>query len=72
MVRSTAQGSSCRNGCELNRGDLLEPASLDYALEGHRRVTTAATARAQLTTTASTRSNWSAKLNLINACGRRR
>ena len=32
-------------GCELTRGDLLEPDSLDYALEGMDAVIDAATSR---------------------------
>lgn len=33
-------------GCELTRGDLLEPESLDYALEGQEAIIDAATSRA--------------------------
>jgi uncharacterized protein YbjT (DUF2867 family) len=47
MVRSPRKASFLQEwGCELTRGDLLEPDSLDYALEGQEAVIDAATARA--------------------------
>lgn len=47
MVRSPRKASFLQEwGCELTRGDLLEPESLDYALEGQEAVIDAATARA--------------------------
>jgi len=47
MVRSPRKAAFLQEwGCELTRGDLLEPASLDYALEGQDAVLDAATARA--------------------------
>jgi len=56
-------------GCELTRGDLLEPDSLDYALEGQEAVIDAATARA--TDAGSVYdTDWTGKLNLLQACDR--
>ena len=47
MVRSPRKASFLQEwGCELTRGDLLEPDSLDYALEGQEALIDAATARA--------------------------
>ena len=46
MVRSPRKAAFLQEwGCELTRGDLLEPASLDYALEGQEAVIDAATTR---------------------------
>ena len=43
MVRSPRKASFLQEwGCELTRGDLLEPDSLDYALEGQEAVIDAA------------------------------
>jgi uncharacterized protein YbjT (DUF2867 family) len=47
MVRSPRKASFLQEwGCELTRGDLLDPESLDYALEGQEAVIDAATSRA--------------------------
>ena len=47
VVRSPRKAAFLQEwGCELTRGDLLEPDSLDYALEGQDAVIDAATARA--------------------------
>jgi uncharacterized protein YbjT (DUF2867 family) len=47
MVRSPRKAAFLQEwGCELTRGDLLEPDSLDYALEGQDAIIDAATARA--------------------------
>jgi uncharacterized protein YbjT (DUF2867 family) len=47
MVRSPRRAAFLQEwGCELTRGDLLEPESLAYALEGQEAVIDAATARA--------------------------
>jgi uncharacterized protein YbjT (DUF2867 family) len=44
MVRSPRKAAFLQEwGCELTRGDLLEPDSLDYALEGQEAVIDAAT-----------------------------
>ena len=46
MVRSPRKAPFLQEwGCELTRGDLLEPASLDYALDGVDAVIDAATSR---------------------------
>ncbi|MEB3322508.1 MAG: NAD(P)H-binding protein [Synechococcaceae cyanobacterium] len=68
MVRSPRKASFLQEwGCELTRGDLLEPASLDYALEGQEAVIDAATARA--TDSGSTYDvDWTGKQNLFAAC----
>ncbi len=68
MVRSPRKAAFLQEwGCELTRGDLLEPASLDYALEGQEAVIDAATARP--TDEASIfEIDWQGKLNLLNAC----
>lgn len=56
-------------GCELTRGDLLEPASLDYALEGQDALIDAATARATDPGSAF-EVDWTGKQNLFAAAGR--
>ncbi|MFO7630442.1 MAG: NAD(P)H-binding protein, partial [Prochlorococcaceae cyanobacterium] len=68
MVRSPRKAAFLQEwGCELTRGDLLEPESLDYALEGQEAVIDAATARA--TDNASVYDiDWQGKLNLLAAC----
>lgn len=68
MVRSPRKAAFLQEwGCELTRGDLLEPASLDYALEGQEVVIDAATTRP--TDEASIyQIDWQGKLNLLNAC----
>ena len=70
MVRSPRKAAFLQEwGCELTRGDLLEPESLDYALEGQEAVIDAATARA--TDPGSVYdTDWTGKLNLLNACER--
>ena len=46
MVRMPRKASFLQEwGCELTRGDLLEPDSLDYALDGVDAVIDAATSR---------------------------
>jgi len=68
MVRSPRKAAFLQEwGCELTRGDLLEPASLDYALEGQEAVIDASTTRP--TDEASIYAiDWQGKLNLLNAC----
>ncbi|MFM8259811.1 MAG: NAD(P)H-binding protein, partial [Vulcanococcus sp.] len=70
MVRSPRKAAFLQEwGCELTRGDLLEPDSLDYALEGQEAVIDAATARA--TDAGSVYdTDWTGKLNLLQACDR--
>jgi len=70
MVRSPRKASFLQEwGCELTRGDLLEPESLDYALEGMEAVIDAATARAS-DSTSTYAIDWDGKQNLFAACGR--
>ena len=67
MVRSPRKAAFLQEwGCELTRGDLLEPESLAYALEGQEAVIDAATARAS--DAGSTYSvDWDGKQNLFAA-----
>lgn len=67
MVRSPRKAAFLQEwGCELTRGDLLEPDSLEYALEGQEAVIDAATARA--TDPGSCYPvDWSGQLNLFHA-----
>ena len=67
MVRAPRKAAFLTEwGCELTRGDLLEPASLDYALEGQEAVIDAATARAT-DAGSSYDVDWSGKQNLFAA-----
>ena len=67
MVRSPRKAAFLTEwGCELTRGDLLEPASLDYALEGQEAVIDAATARAT-DAGSSYDVDWTGKQNLFAA-----
>jgi uncharacterized protein YbjT (DUF2867 family) len=70
VVRSPRKASFLQEwGCDLTRGDLLEPASLDYALEGQEAVIDAATARATDGGSAY-EIDWDGKQNLFAACRR--
>ena len=70
MVRSPRKAAFLQEwGCELTRGDLLEPDSLDYALEGQDAVIDAATARATDSLSAYD-IDWTGKQNLFAACRR--
>jgi uncharacterized protein YbjT (DUF2867 family) len=70
MVRSPRKASFLTEwGCELTRGDLLEPASLDYALEGQQVLIDAATARATDPGSAFD-IDWTGKQNLFAAARR--
>ena len=70
MVRSPRKASFLQEwGCELTRGDLLEPDSLDYALEGQEAVIDAATARATDSGSAYD-IDWYGKQNLFAAMDR--
>jgi len=70
MVRSPRKAAFLQEwGCELTRGDLLEPDSLDYALEGQEAVIDAATARASDSLSAY-EIDWTGKQNLFAACRR--
>ena len=68
MVRTPRKASFLQEwGCELTRGDLLEPASLDYALEGMDAVIDAATSRPDDPHSVY-ETDWDGKLNLFRAC----
>ena len=68
MVRSPRKAAFLQEwGCELTRGDLLDPESLDYALEGQEAVIDAATARATDPGSAY-EIDWTGKQNLFAAC----
>ena len=68
MVRSPRKASFLQEwGCELTRGDLLEPDSLVYALEGQEAVIDAATAR-DTDSASSYDIDWGGKQNLFSAC----
>ncbi|MFN5118454.1 MAG: NAD(P)H-binding protein [Cyanobacteriota bacterium] len=70
MVRFPRKASFLQEwGCELTRGDLLEPESLDYALEGQEAVIDAATSRASESGSAYD-VDWTGKQNLFAACRR--
>jgi uncharacterized protein YbjT (DUF2867 family) len=70
MVRSPRKAAFLQEwGCELTRGDLLEPDSLDYALDGQDAVIDAAGARAGEGGSAYD-VDWTGKQNLFAACGR--
>ena len=70
MVRSPRKASFLQEwGCELTRGDLLEPESLDYALAGQEALIDAAGARAGEPGSAYD-IDWTGKQNLFEACGR--
>ena len=70
MVRTPRKASFLQEwGCELTRGDLLEPASLDYALEGMDAVIDAATSRPNDPQSIYV-TDWDGKLNLLRACER--
>ena len=68
MVRTPRKASFLQEwGCELTRGDLLEPASLDYALEGMEAVIDASTSRPDDPRSVY-ETDWQGKLNLFRAC----
>ena len=68
VVRSPRKAAFLQEwGCELTRGDLLEPESLLYALEGQEAVIDAATARATDPGSSYT-IDWQGKQNLFAAC----
>ena len=70
MVRTPRKASFLQEwGCELTRGDLLEPASLDYALDGVDAVIDAATSRPSDPQSVYV-TDWDGKVNLLQACER--
>ena len=70
MVRAPRRASFLQEwGCELTRGNLLQPDSLDYALEGVDAVIDAATSRPN-DPKSIYETDWDGKLNLLRACER--
>ena len=70
LVRSPRKAAFLQEwGCELTRGNLLQPDSLAYALEGQEAVIDAATAR-PTDSESVYRIDWDGKLNLFNECRR--
>ena len=68
MVRTPRKASFLQEwGCELTRGDLLEPDSLDYALDGVDALIDAATSRPTDPRSVYD-TDWDGKLNLYRAC----
>ncbi|QEY32000.1 NAD-dependent epimerase/dehydratase family protein [Synechococcus sp. RSCCF101] len=70
MVRTPRKAAFLQEwGCELTRGDLLEPDSLDYALEGQEAVIDAATSRPSDSLSIYD-IDWDGKRNLLRACAK--
>ena len=70
MVRAPRRASFLQEwGCELTRGNLLQPDSLDYALEDVDAVIDAATSRPN-DPKSIYETDWDGKLNLLRACER--
>ena len=68
MVRTPRKASFLQEwGCEMVQGDLLEPESLKYALEGIDAVIDSATSRPDDPKSVY-ETDWDGKLNLYNAC----
>ncbi|MCH2565517.1 MAG: NAD(P)H-binding protein [Prochlorococcus sp. ALOHA_A2.0_51] len=68
MVRKPRKGAFLQEwGCELTCGDLLDPETIDYALEGIDAVIDAATSRPDDSASVYT-TDWDGKLNLLRAC----
>ena len=56
-------------GCEMVQGDLLEPETLEYALQGINAVIDAATSRPEDPKSVY-ETDWEGKLNLYRTCDR--
>ena len=70
MVRTPRKAAFLQEwGCELTRGNLLESASLDYALDGVDAVIDAATSRPDDPKSIYI-TDWDGKVNLLRACER--
>jgi len=68
MVRIPRKGAFLQEwGCELTCGNLLDPESIDYALDGVDAVIDAATSRPDDPLSVYT-TDWDGKLNLLRAC----
>ena len=70
MVRTPRKAAFLQEwGCELTRGNLLEPDSIDYALDGIDALIDAATSRPTDSRSVYD-TDWDGKLNLYRACDR--
>ena len=68
MVRKPRKGAFLQEwGCELTCGDLLDPETIHYALDGVDAVIDAATSRPDDSASVYT-TDWDGKLNLLRAC----
>ena len=68
MVRKPRKGAFLQEwGCELTCGNLLDPGTIDYALDGVDAVIDAATSRPDDPASVYT-TDWDGKLNLLRAC----
>ena len=68
MVRKPRKGAFLQEwGCELTCGDLLDPETIDYALDGVDAGIDAATSRPDDSASVYT-TDWDGKLNLLRAC----
>ena len=68
MVRKPRKGAFLQEwGCELTCGNLLDPETIDYALDGVDAVIDAATSRPDDSASVYT-TDWDGKLNLLRAC----
>ena len=68
MVRTPRKAAFLQEwGCELVQGDLLDPESLDYCLEGVDVVIDSATGRPE-DQKSIYRTDWDGKVNLYSAC----
>ncbi|WP_413360250.1 NmrA family NAD(P)-binding protein [Prochlorococcus sp. MIT 1201] len=68
MVRKPRKAAFLQEwGCELTCGDLLDPETIDYALDGIDAVIDAATSRPDDSESVYT-TDWDGKLNLLRAC----
>ena len=68
MVRKPRKGAFLQEwGCELTCGNLLDPGTIDYALDGVDAVIDAATSRPDDSASVYT-TDWDGKLNLLRAC----
>ncbi len=70
IVRSPRKASFLQEwGCEITQGDLLDPESIDYSLEGIEAVIDSATSRPDDSKSVY-ETDWEGKLNLYRACDR--
>ncbi len=68
MVRTPRKAAFLQEwGCELTKGDLLEPEDIEYSLEGMDAVIDASTSRADESKSVY-QTDWDGKLNLFRSC----